>query len=66
MRVTPSVRFRAPGADVEMYGLTFVDDGQHLESRLFVDHSQPNCRSRVTYKSALQGEAPTACGSATS
>ncbi len=56
VRVTPSVRFRAPGADVEMYGLTFVDDGQHLESRLFVDHSQPNCRSRVTYKSALQGE----------
>ncbi len=56
VRVTPSVRFRAPGADVEMFGLTFVDDGQHLESRLFVDHSQPSCRSRVTYKSALQGE----------
>lgn len=55
VRVTPSVRFRAPGAEVEMHGLTFVDDGQHLESRLFVDHSQPNCRSRVTYKSALQG-----------
>lgn len=39
-----------------MYGLTFVDDGQHLESRLFVDHSVPRCRSRVNYKSALQGE----------
>lgn len=55
VRVTPSVRYSAPGGEVEMYGLTFVDDGQHLESRLFVDHSQPNCRSRVTYKSALQG-----------
>ncbi len=57
VRVTPSVRYTAPGGEVEMYGLTFVDDGQHLESRLFVDHSQPNCVSRVTYKSALQGRA---------
>ena len=56
VRVTPSTRFTAPGGDVEMYGLTFVDDGQHLESRLFVDHSVPRCRSRVNYKSALQGE----------
>ncbi len=30
---------------------------QHLEHRLFVDHAQPNCRSRVDYKGALQGEA---------
>lgn len=57
VRVTPAVRYDAPGGEVEMYGLTFVDDGQHLESRLFVDHSQPNCTSRVTYKSALQGRA---------
>lgn len=55
VRVTPAVRYTGPGAEVEMYGLTFVDDDQHLESRLFVDHSQPNCVSRVTYKSALQG-----------
>jgi Fe-S cluster assembly protein SufD len=56
VRVTPSTRFDAPGGSVELYGLTFVDAGQHLESRLFVDHSQPKCTSRVTYKSALQGE----------
>lgn len=56
VRVTPSTRFDAPGASVEMYGLTFVDAGQHLESRLLVDHAQPHCTSRVTYKSALQGE----------
>src|SRR4029077_11354787 len=29
--------------------------GQHLEHRLFVDHGVPHCRSRVTYKGALQG-----------
>ncbi len=30
--------------------------GQHLEHRLLVDHAEPNCRSRVTYKGALQGK----------
>ena len=39
-----------------MLGLYFVDSGQHLEHRVFVDHSQPNCYSRVTYKGALQGK----------
>lgn len=56
VRVTPSTRFTAPGAETEMYGLYFVDAGQHIESRLFVDHSVPNCKSRVTYKGALQGK----------
>ncbi|MFW0108449.1 Fe-S cluster assembly protein SufD [Rothia sp. P7181] len=55
VRVTPSTKFSAPGAETEMYGLYFVDAGQHLESRLFVDHSVPRCKSRVTYKGALQG-----------
>ena len=56
VRVTPSTKFTQPGAETEMYGLYFVDAGQHIESRLFVDHSVPNCKSRVTYKGALQGK----------
>jgi Fe-S cluster assembly protein SufD len=55
VRLTPSSRFTAPGAEVEMYGLYFADAGQHLEQRLLVDHAVPNCKSRVTYKGALQG-----------
>ncbi|MGO4248793.1 Fe-S cluster assembly protein SufD [Paenarthrobacter sp. RAF54_2] len=55
VRVTPSTRFTAPGADVEMFGLYFADAGQHLEQRLFVDHAVANCKSRVLYKGALQG-----------
>jgi len=39
-----------------MLGLYFADAGQHLEHRLFVDHDQPGCRSRVTYKGAAQGD----------
>ena len=56
VRVTPSVYFGAPGGSVELYGVYFADSKQHLEHRPFVDHSQPNCTSRVTYKGALQGE----------
>jgi Fe-S cluster assembly protein SufD len=55
VRVAPSVRYDGPGGDAELTGLYFADAGQHLEHRLFVDHDVPNCRSRVTYKGALQG-----------
>lgn len=56
VRLSPSVRYTAPGGDAELHGLYFVDAGQHLEHRLFVDHGVPNCRSRVEYKGALQGD----------
>jgi len=55
VRLAPSVRYDGPGGDAELTGLYFADAGQHLEHRLFVDHDVPNCRSRVTYKGALQG-----------
>jgi Fe-S cluster assembly protein SufD len=56
VRLAPSVRFAGPGGDAELRGLYFADKGQHLEHRLFVDHAERNCRSRVSYKGALQGE----------
>ncbi len=56
VRVSETVEFTAPGGDVELRGVSFADAAQHLEHRLLVDHSVPHCRSRVTYKSALQGE----------
>ena len=55
-RMAATVRFDAPGGDAELLGLYFADAGQHLESRLLVDHAQPNCRSNVLYKGALQGD----------
>jgi Fe-S cluster assembly protein SufD len=56
VRLAPSIRYDGPGGDAELTGLYFADAGQHLEHRLFVDHDVPNCRSRVSYKGALQGE----------
>jgi Fe-S cluster assembly protein SufD len=55
VRLSPSVRYAGPGGDAELLGAYFADAGQHLEHRLFVDHAQRNCRSRVDYKGALQG-----------
>ena len=56
VRLTSRTRYLAPGGDAEMLGMYFADDGQHFESRLLVDHAQPNCRSNVLYKGALQGD----------
>lgn len=56
VRMATTVRYDAPGGDAELLGLYFADAGQHQESRLLVDHSQPNCRSNVLYKGALQGD----------
>ncbi|MGY4708687.1 Fe-S cluster assembly protein SufD [Mycolicibacterium sp. CBM1] len=56
VRMSATVRYDAPGGDAELLGLYFADEGQHLESRLLVDHSQPNCKSNVLYKGALQGD----------
>jgi Fe-S cluster assembly protein SufD len=55
VRITPVTTFTGPGAEVEMNGVYFASAGQHLENRPFVDHAAPNCKSRVTYKGALQG-----------
>ncbi|MFE3453589.1 Fe-S cluster assembly protein SufD [Nonomuraea sp. NPDC059194] len=56
VRLSPSVSYTAPGGDADLSGVYFVDAGQHLEHRLLVDHSQPNCKSYVDYRGALQGE----------
>ncbi|MGE2728150.1 Fe-S cluster assembly protein SufD [Mycolicibacterium vaccae] len=56
VRTTANVRYTAPGGEAKMLGTYFADAGQHFESRLLVDHSQPNCKSDVLYKGALQGD----------
>ncbi|HEU5159190.1 MAG TPA: Fe-S cluster assembly protein SufD [Streptosporangiaceae bacterium] len=56
VRIAPSISYGGQGGDAELYGVYFVDPGQHLEHRLLVDHTVPNCRSRVDYRGALRGE----------
>jgi len=56
VRLNTNVRYAGPGGDATLLGVYFADSGQHLEHRSFVDHNTPRCRSRVTYKGALQGQ----------
>jgi len=56
VRITPDIAFADTGGSATLLGAYFADAGQHQEHRLFVDHGQPSCTSRVTYKGALQGQ----------
>jgi Fe-S cluster assembly protein SufD len=56
VRHDTTAEYSGPGGEVEMLGLYFADEGQHIEHRLFVDHNAPKTKSHVVYKGALQGE----------
>jgi Fe-S cluster assembly protein SufD len=56
VRHDATATYDGPGGEVEMLGLYFADAGQHIEHRLFVDHTAAKTKSHVTYKGALQGE----------
>ena len=56
VRLNANVRYAGPGGDATLLGVYFADAGQHLEHRSFIDHNTEHCKSRVTYKGALQGE----------
>jgi Fe-S cluster assembly protein SufD len=55
VRASTSASYAGNGGSVDLYGVYFADAGQHLEHRLFVDHTAPHTRSNVEYKGALQG-----------
>ncbi|MEU4705286.1 Fe-S cluster assembly protein SufD [Nocardia salmonicida] len=64
VRLSGTVRYAGPGGEAELFGLYFADAGQHFEQRLLVDHAEPNCKSNVLYKGALQGDPSSAKGDA--
>jgi Fe-S cluster assembly protein SufD len=56
VRASTSANYLGTGGSVEMLGVYFADAGQHIEHRLFVDHTAPRTKSNVEYKGALQGQ----------
>jgi Fe-S cluster assembly protein SufD len=56
VRVNPSVRLSGHRAEGELFGLSFADSGQHIESQVFLFHEGVETRGDVLYKGALQGE----------
>jgi Fe-S cluster assembly protein SufD len=56
VRTYTSLDYAGPGGEADLLGLYFVDAGQHIENRLFVDHNTPHAKSNAEYKGALQGQ----------
>jgi Fe-S cluster assembly protein SufD len=56
VRMHANVEYAGPGGEAELLGLYFADEGQHIEHRLFADHTAPKTKSNVLYKGALQGQ----------
>ena len=55
VRINPSVELAGAGADGKLFGLSFADSGQHLESQVYLHHKGPHTVGDVLYKGALQG-----------
>lgn len=56
VRVRMDQDFGGPQSELNMLGIYFAETGQHLEHRTMVVHNHPDCKSRVVYKGALDGE----------
>lgn len=56
VRMDSNVTYDGPGGSAELLGLYFADAGQHIEHRIFADHTAPRTKSHAVYKGALQGE----------
>jgi Fe-S cluster assembly protein SufD len=56
VRLVETAEYDGPGGQLEQFGVYFVNAGQHIEHRMFVDHNAPNTTSHVDYRGALQGQ----------
>jgi Fe-S cluster assembly protein SufD len=56
VRVNPSVELAGTGSRAELFGLSYADAGQHLESQVYLHHKGAETSGDVLYKGALQGE----------
>jgi len=56
VRINPSVELAGAGAQGRLYGLSFADAGQHLESQVYLHHKGGHTVGDVLYKGALQGQ----------
>jgi Fe-S cluster assembly protein SufD len=56
VRVNPNVELAGTGSEGRLYGLSYADSGQHLESQVYLHHRGAHTTGDVLYKGALQGE----------
>jgi len=55
VRVNPNVELSGAGSEGHLYGLSYADAGQHLESQVYLHHKGAHTTGDVLYKGALQG-----------
>ncbi|SBS73928.1 Fe-S cluster assembly protein SufD [uncultured Microbacterium sp.] len=55
VRINPSVELAGDGAHGKLFGLSFADADQHLESQVYLHHKGRHTTGDVLYKGALQG-----------
>lgn len=55
VRVNPSIELAGTGSEAEIFGLSYSDAGQHLESQVYLHHKGEHTKGDVLYKGALQG-----------
>jgi len=55
VRINPTVELDGAGSQAQLYGLSYADAGQHLESQVYLFHKGRDTRGDVLYKGALQG-----------
>ncbi|MCC2029870.1 Fe-S cluster assembly protein SufD [Microbacterium sp. YMB-B2] len=56
VRVNPNVELVGTGSEGRLYGLSYADAGQHLESQVYLHHKGAHTTGDVLYKGALQGD----------
>lgn len=56
VRVNPTLELSGAGSEGYMYGLSYADAGQHLESQVYLHHKGAHTKGDVLYKGALQGQ----------
>ena len=56
VRISTNLSYEDQGGDAELLGAYVTESDEHQEHRIFVNHGPANCKSRVTYKGALQGQ----------
>lgn len=55
VRVNPNLELAGTGSEGRMYGLSYADAEQHLESQVYLHHKGAYTTGDVLYKGALQG-----------
>ena len=55
VRVNPNVELAGAGSEGKLFGVSFADPGEHLESQVYMHHKGAHTKGDVLYKSALQG-----------